>query len=353
MKKFLFLMLALAAMTSCGNSGKGPQSASDSASESGVADTLLTTEAVERQVAAVYDYWNSLREHFDEEKPSVDERFGSKEWWRVRLEVAAIDRECECGGFFDFGDEGPLDPWTYDCYEGTVGADSVQVKLLTDSTAEVRFLVKDAVTIKGRPMRWQMKLEEGAWRVANIIFEKDDNFDILLNMRAYAAKGSDSTESQADGVDAAPEDDWTEEAVARQIQKYFEDVNKTFAEGSGMNPFDLDKKYYSAYWNEVYEAVCEKESYAETAEKRFFIDDNPWTAGIEAPVEARNINVQLLTGTMPEAVYTLAEKNHGFSQKAILTLDYERGVWRISNWLEKNHDPAASILVKMEKYIGL
>ena len=78
MKKFLFLMLALAAMTSCGNSGKSPQSASDSASEAGVADTLLTTEAVERQVDAVYDYWNSLREHFDEEKPSVDERFGSK-----------------------------------------------------------------------------------------------------------------------------------------------------------------------------------------------------------------------------------------------------------------------------------
>ena len=55
-----------------------------------------------------------------------------------------------------------------------------------DGTAEVRFLVKDAVTIKGVPMRWLMLVEDGQWKVANIFFEKDDNFDILMNMRAYA-----------------------------------------------------------------------------------------------------------------------------------------------------------------------
>ena len=54
-----------------------------------------------------------------------------------------------------------------------------------DGTAEVRFLVKDAVTIKGVPMRWLMQVEDGQWKVANIFFEKDDNFDILMNMRAY------------------------------------------------------------------------------------------------------------------------------------------------------------------------
>ena len=30
-----------------------------------------------------------------------------------------------------------------------------------------------------------MRIEDGAWRVANIIFVKDDNFDILENMRGY------------------------------------------------------------------------------------------------------------------------------------------------------------------------
>jgi hypothetical protein len=150
-------------------------------------DTLYNEDAVIAQVNAVYDYWNDLRTNFDENKPyvTVDNRFGTKEWRQVRDEVAAIDRECECGGFFDFGDEGPLDAWTYDCYEGAIGADSIQVKLQPDSTAEVRFLVKDAVTIKGIPIRWLMKIEDGEWRVANIFFVKDNDLDILQNMRDY------------------------------------------------------------------------------------------------------------------------------------------------------------------------
>lgn len=150
-------------------------------------DTLYNEDAVIAQVNAVYDYWNELRTNFDENKPyvTVDDRFGTKEWRQVRDEVAAIDRECECGGFFDFGDEGPLDAWTYDCYEGAIGADSIQVKLQPDSTAEARFLVKDAVTIKGIPIRWLMKIEDGEWRVANIFFVKDNDLDILQNMRDY------------------------------------------------------------------------------------------------------------------------------------------------------------------------
>ena len=186
-KKILFMFFAVVAITSCRNTGVTRQSEDSLAQEqeNEVSDTLNTVEAIEKQVNAIYAYWNEQREHYDENNPSIDELFGSKEWQQVRNEVAAIDRECECGGFFDFGDEGPLDPWTYDCYEGAVSADSIQVKMLPDSTAEVRFLVKDAVTIKGIPIRWIMQMEDGQWRVANIFFEKEDNFDILMNMRAY------------------------------------------------------------------------------------------------------------------------------------------------------------------------
>ena len=192
MKKIVMMMFAVVAITSCGNKTKVSTNRLNSAASDAesnvvneVPDTLNTVEAVVKQVDAVYAYWNELRQHYDENKPSIDELFGSKEWQRVSNEVAAIDRECECGGFFDFGDEGPLDPWTYDCYEGTVSADSIQVKMQPDGTAEVRFLVKDAVTIKGVPMRWLMQVEDGQWKVANIFFEKDDNLDILMNMRAY------------------------------------------------------------------------------------------------------------------------------------------------------------------------
>lgn len=191
MKKILFLLFAIAAITSCSKktnvSTIRPNNASSEVDSivANKTDTLNTVEAVKNQVNAVYAYWNEQRQHYDENMPTLDSLFGSKEWQRVRNEVIAIDRECECGGFFDFGDEGPLDPWTYDCYEGVISADSIQAKLLPDGTAEVNFLVKDAVTIKGIPIRWLMCVEDGQWRVANIFFEKDDHFDILTNMRDY------------------------------------------------------------------------------------------------------------------------------------------------------------------------
>ena len=200
----LFMMFALVAITSCGSKTNSSTSDADSTVVNEVSDTLNIEETVEKQVKAVYAYWNEQREHYDENKPSMDELFGTKEWQRVRNEVIAIDRECECGGFFDFGDEGPLDPWTYDCYEGAVRADSIQVKMQPNGTAEVSFLVKDAVTIKGVPIRWLMQVEDGQWRVANIFFEKDDNFDILMNMRAYvddaATKHEKEKETPADNI---------------------------------------------------------------------------------------------------------------------------------------------------------
>ena len=189
MKKIVFLIIAFAATISCGSITKSTPSNAASTKESEVSGSQNNVAAVVKQVNAIYDYWNDLKDHYDDNKPSVDERFGSKEWWQIRQEVATIDRECECGGFFDFGEEGPLDPWTYDCYEGTVSANDIQVKFQPNGMAEVRFLVKDAVTLEGIPIRWLMRMENGQWRVANIFFEKDDNYDILMNMRAYVDDG--------------------------------------------------------------------------------------------------------------------------------------------------------------------
>ena len=116
MRKSILLLFALMMFAACGNQTNSAVSDADSTTvENEVPDTLNNVEAVVKQVNAVYAYWNEMREHYDENMPTVDERFGSKEWQRVRKEVEAIDRECECGGFFDFGDEGPLDAWTYDC----------------------------------------------------------------------------------------------------------------------------------------------------------------------------------------------------------------------------------------------
>ena len=198
MRKILYMFVPMMLMA-CGGQ-KSPQDGGhgigiDSASIV-VDDTLYTVEAVKKQVNAVYAYWNELREHYDENKPSIDDLFGSKEWQRVRNEVLAVDSVCECGGFFDFGDEGPLNPWVYDCYEGAISVDSIQVTMQPDGTADVRFQVKDAVTIKGVPMRWLMQVEDGQWRIANVFFVKDDNFDILTNMRAYAEDMAKQNEAE-------------------------------------------------------------------------------------------------------------------------------------------------------------
>lgn len=112
MKKIALLFLAIMAVTACGSKTNSTQQVADSTVVKELPDTLNNAEAVTRQVDAVYSYWNELREHFDESQPTVDERFGTQEWRRVRQDVDAIDRECECGGFFDFGEDGPLDAWT-------------------------------------------------------------------------------------------------------------------------------------------------------------------------------------------------------------------------------------------------
>lgn len=192
MKKGSIILSVLLSMAACGNKTNSAISDADTVTTvNEVSDTLYSVEAVVKQVDAVYEYHNQMREHFDENKPSLDERFGSKEWQRVRKAVEDVDRNCECGGFFDFGDEGPLDAWIYDCYEGVVSANDIEVKLLPDSTAEVRFLVKDAVTINGVPIRWLMRVEDGQWRVHNIIFEKDNDLDLLLNMRDYVSQAQE------------------------------------------------------------------------------------------------------------------------------------------------------------------
>ena len=192
MKKGSIILSVLLSMAACGNKTNSAVSDADTVTTvNEVSDTLYSVEAVVKQVDAVYEYHNQMREHFDENKPSLDERFGSKEWQRVRKAVEDVDRDCECGGFFDFGDEGPLDAWIYDCYEGVVSANDIEVKLLPDSTAEVRFLVKDAVTINGVPIRWLMRVEDGQWRVHNIIFEKDNDLDLLLNMRDYVSQAQE------------------------------------------------------------------------------------------------------------------------------------------------------------------
>ena len=67
----------------------------------------------------------------------------------------------------------------------------------------------------------------------------------------------------------------------------------------------------------------------------------------------KDIKVEFLSDNTAEAILTLVEITPGFSQTVIISLEFEEAIWRISNWLVKSHDVSGSLLVEMEKYIGL
>ena len=174
----------------------------------------------------------------------------------------------------------------------------------------------------------------------------------------HAGPETYANEGDPEGYGDEGDEPWalTEDGVIEDILAYFNDVNETLAEDSGLSPFDLDKKWYTTYWNEVYEAVNEKDGQTKQTEDCFFVDDNHWTAGLTVPVEVKNIKVELQEDAyspVAEATFTLVEKESGLKKNAIIELKLEGGRYRIDNWLEKSHSAKGSILSQMEKYIGL
>ena len=307
MKKLTLLLpiLALLMLSACGGQTKAGASETDSTQVFEVPDTLNTVEAVVKQVNAVYDYWNQQREHYDENAPSVDERFGTKEWQQVREDAWAADRDCECGGFFDFGDEGPLDPWVYDCYEGTVSANDIDAKILPNGMAEVKFLVKDAVTTKGIPMRWLMRVEDGEWRVANIFFEKDGGIDLLTSLRDYGWEFK--TQQEMTGL-----------------------IKELFA-AEAKHEADIDGRFACSEWRKMVAAVEEKDSHE--AEIGFF-DEDYWTQMQDsnpADLEARDILFEKLDVEKGRALVSFILHSSIQTVRQKFEFCHDDGNWRVHN----------------------
>lgn len=179
MKKLLFCSVLVMTCAACGNKSGGPTSENDSTLVTEVPDSLNSEEAVVRRVKTVYDYLDSRKEG----QPSVDERFGTKEWRQLLDDVHKVDSECECGGFFDFGEEGPVSAWTYEFHQGGVFPDSIRATLLSTGKADVCFLIKDAKHVKGTPIRWLMSVEDGEWRVSDIVLP--DSMYLVEAMKGY------------------------------------------------------------------------------------------------------------------------------------------------------------------------
>ena len=204
-----------------------------------------------------------------------------------------------------------------------------------------RFKSKDLQEYFGK-MAWYKPVNDNSTIKLNII--EQTNIQLIKSEEAARAE-------------VVGDEPWalTEDGVIEDIQVYFNDANKTLAEGSGLSPFDLDKKWYTTYWNKVYDAVNEKDGKAKQTEDCFFVDDNHWTAGLTVPVEAKNIKVEIQEDAynpVAEATFTLVEKESGLKKDVIIELKCEGARYLINNWLEKSHDAQGSILSQMEKYIG-
>ncbi|MBO4673964.1 MAG: hypothetical protein J5616_06415 [Bacteroidaceae bacterium] len=182
------------------------------------------------------------------------------------------------------------------------------------------------------------------------ITENVDSVEANALVDTPEARTADEPQMQADGVDVAPADQWTEDAVAQQLKKIYAEVSKVYAPSKdGMeNNTDLDAMFCTKDFNEVQcqvRAINAKKS----SGKRFERDDIRWTYGMDVPVTPKNIKVDLLTGNTAEATFELSSGEQWMYTK--LTLDWEDGQWKIRSWNVVGDDNS-DLLDEMYKYVS-
>ena len=156
---------------------------------------------------------------------------------------------------------------------------------------------------------------------------------------------------QADGPEGiAPDDQWTEEAVAAQIKKIYADVSRAFtpSEDGLENNIDLDAMYCTQYWNETLQQVRAINAKKPLDQQRFYNDEIRWTYGLGTPLTPKNIKVELTTGNMATATFDLACGEQWMH--TVLALDWEGDQWRINSW-EEVGDNSQDLLIEMLEYV--
>lgn len=175
--------------------------------------------------------------------------------------------------------------------------------------------------------------------------EEEDEEDIEL-----LEDEEEKSDEVSDDIPVAPDDLWTEEAVADMLRRAYADVSIVFTpqEDEQEANIDLDGMYCTKQWNEMLRQV-RATSYRQTsAGKQGFNDTFHWNYWMEGKVTPENIHVTLLTGNMAEATFQLTHGEEWIHTH--VALDFEDGQWRISNWLEIGDD-SNSLLQEMERYV--
>ena len=155
----------------------------------------------------------------------------------------------------------------------------------------------------------------------------------------------------ADGVTAAPKEDWTEEAVADVIKKAYEDVNIIYGpREDDLEPnLDLYAMYCSQDFNGFVNRVRSIDAQKNDINDCYFSEEDlTWNYWGEGSVKPENIHVTLLTGDMAEATFQLTHGEEWLQTK--VSLYYENGQWRINDWLQVGDDESSKVQ-RMADYI--
>lgn len=177
-----------------------------------------------------------------------------------------------------------------------------------------------------------------------------DSTDSTTTIQSVKVVTADTPDQQADGVDAAPADQWTEEAVADQIKKIYAEVSRAYAPSAdGLeNNTDLDDMFCTNDFNEIQRQVRVINAKKRADERRFENEQMRWTYGMDLPVTPQNIKVTLLTGNIAEATFELRSGEQWLYTK--LTLDWEDNQWKIRSWNEVGDDNN-DLLDAMTKFV--
>ena len=177
-----------------------------------------------------------------------------------------------------------------------------------------------------------------------------DSIDASLEDSLFDEEEYDDPDLSVDGVEVAPDDQWTEEAVERQIRKIYAEVSQAYAPSKdGLeNNTDLDGIFCTGFFNELQRQIRVINA-KKTSGKRFEHDDIRWTYGMNVPVTPQNIHVTLLTGNIAEATFELHSGEQWLHTK--LTLDWEDNQWRIRSWNEVG-DNSSDLIDEMSQYVA-
>jgi len=161
---------------------------------------------------------------------------------------------------------------------------------------------------------------------------------------------TDSLATQADGVEAAPDDLWTEDAVKAGVKKMYDMLNLMYREDR-INLKMMDENFCTGYYIALAHAIAEYDKNAK-GDMRFFGDEEGyrWLTDLSAPLTIEKITAELLTGNMARAQVKF--KTNDEDEKGAITLDLwmENGQWRVNNFLEPEVFGTEGYIGMMEKY---